>query len=66
MSAMQPAPPIVIELSDAQAWAFAQFVKRAGLSDYRALAVDQDEAATMLCAGEAIRKALAEAGWSPR
>jgi len=63
---MNPMQPIVIELSDAEALAFAQFVKRVGLSDYRALAVDQDEAAMMLCAGEAIRKALAEAGWSPR
>ena len=63
---MNTTPLIVIELTDAQAWAFAQFVKRAGLSDYRALAVDQDEAAAMLCAGEVIRKALADAGWSPR
>ena len=63
---MNATQPIVIELSDEEAWAFAQFVKRVGLSDYRALAVDQDEAATMLCAGEAIRKALADAGWSPR
>ena len=63
---MNTTPLIVIELTDAQAWAFAQFVKRAGLSDYRALAADQDEAAAMLCAGEVIRKALADAGWSPR
>jgi len=63
---MNATQPIVIELTDAQALAIAQFLKRAGLSDYRNLAVDQDEAATMLCAGEVIRKALAEAGWSPR
>ena len=63
---MNTTPPIVIELSDEEAWAFAQFLKRAGRSDYRALAVDQDEAAAMLCAAEVIRKALADAGWSPR
>ena len=63
---MNATQPIMIELTDAQAWAFAQFLKRVGRSDYRGLAVDQDEAATMLCAGEVIRKALADAGWSPR
>ena len=63
---MNTTPSIMIELTDAQAWAFAQFLKRVGRSDYRGLAVDQDEAAAMLCAGEVIRKALADAGWSPR
>jgi hypothetical protein len=58
--------PIAIELSDAQAWAFAQFLKRALLDDYRARAANQDEACEMRAAAEAIRRALAQAGYAPR
>lgn len=57
---------IVIELSDAQAWAFAQLLKRSTLDDYRSHAVNQDEAYVMSAAGEAIRQALAEVGYAPR
>jgi hypothetical protein len=57
---------ILIELSDAQAWAFAQFLKRSTFDDYRGRAVDKDEAYAMIAACEAIRKALAEAGYAPR
>lgn len=57
---------IEIELTEAQAWAIAQFLKRAGLDDYRKLAVDREEAYTMLDAGEAIRRTLAEQGYAPR
>jgi hypothetical protein len=57
---------IVIELSDAQAWAFAQYLKRALLDDYRARAVNQDEAFEMSAAAETIRQALAQAGYAPR
>jgi hypothetical protein len=49
-----------------QAWALAEFVKRAGYSDYRALAVDADEAHAMQDAAERLRAALAEAGYAPR
>lgn len=55
-----------VELTDAQANAFAQFLKRVGLSDYRPLAVDNDEAYVMLTAGEAVRAALREVGYAPR
>jgi hypothetical protein len=58
--------PIVLELSDAQAWAFAQLLKRSTLDDYRAHAVSQDEAYEMSAAGEAIRQALAQVGYAPR
>jgi len=58
--------PIVLELSDAQAWAFAQFLKRAMLDDYRARALSQDEAYEMSAAAEAIGQALAQAGHAPR
>ncbi len=60
--------PIVIrfELTDGEAYTFAQFLKRVALSDYRPLAVDRDEAEMMLAAGEVIRKALREVGYEPR
>jgi integrase/recombinase XerD len=54
------------DLTPAQALALAQFLKRVGLDDYRRLAVDRDEAWTMLEAGERVRKALADAGYAPR
>lgn len=63
---MQTNPTITVNLSDAQAEAFAQFLKRVGLSDYAPLAVNQEEAYAMLSAGEAIRQELAHAGYAPR
>lgn len=57
---------IAFELTETQAEALAQFVKRAGLSDYRANAASDDEAYAMQAAGESLRKALATAGYAPR
>jgi hypothetical protein len=57
---------IPMELSADEAWDFAQFLKRAGFSDYLSNAADQDEAYRMLHAGEKVRAALAEAGIDPR
>ena len=57
---------IHLELTDDEAAALAQFLKRVGIDDYRTLAVDQDEAWHMLDAGERVRAALAEAGYAPR
>jgi hypothetical protein len=57
---------VTVNLNDAQAWAFAEFLKRVGLSDYKGLSVNTEEAYSMLHAGEQIRKALAEAGYAPR
>lgn len=57
---------IEVELSDAQAWAFAEFLKRVGYGDYRPLAVDEREAYEMIYAGEKVRAALAEKGVAPR
>ena len=57
---------IEITLTDEQAEPFAQFLKRVGLADYRSLATSEEEAYSMLAGGEAIRKSLAEAGFSPR
>ena len=57
---------LTVSLPEREAEAFAQFLKRVGLSDYRALAASEAEAYDMLHAGEHIRKALAEAGYAPR
>jgi hypothetical protein len=57
---------IQVTLSDAQAWEFAQFLKRVYFSDYRAHATSETEAYRMVEAGEIIRQALAEAGYAPR
>lgn len=55
-----------IELTKQEAWDYAQFLKRVGFSDYNGNAVDKDEAYRMLDAGEKIRAALADAGFTPR
>ena len=57
---------IEVELSPEQAEAFAQFLKRVGLSDYRDLAQHENESYEMLYAGEKVRAALAEIGFAPR
>ena len=57
---------LTIELTDEDAWAFAQFLKRVAMDDYRRLAVDGDEACAMRDAGDAIHRALAEQGYAPR
>jgi hypothetical protein len=65
---MREARPFVLDvpLAPAEAWALAQFLKRVGLDDYRALAVDCDEAERMRDAGEKLRAALAQHGYAPR
>lgn len=60
-----PVVRLVIELPEHEAWAFAQFLKRAGHGDYRALAADDQQAYEMQYAAETIRKALAESGSAP-
>lgn len=49
-----------------QALAFAQFLKRASIDDYESLATSSAQASDMLEAGEAVRKALRQAGYFPR
>ncbi|MBA2672619.1 hypothetical protein [Ramlibacter sp.] len=63
---MQRTPVITVILSTQMAWAYAQFLKRVGLDDYKSLAVDVQEAYEMRAAGEAIREELARAGYAPR
>lgn len=55
-----------VTLTDAQAWEFAQFLKRVCFSDYRDHATSDEEAYHMVNAGERIRDALAQAGYEPR
>ncbi len=62
------AQPVIasVVLSDDQASALAQFVKRVTWSEMRACAVDDDEAYTIRDALHQLDKALSEVGYSPR
>jgi hypothetical protein len=62
----QSAVSLHVELNDDEAGQLAQFLKRAGLSDYRAKARNDAEANTMRDAAERVRVALADAGYDPR
>lgn len=55
---------LTVELPSAEAWAFAEFLKRAGHSDYLSFTIDddQEEAYRMQEAASRIREALASAG----
>ena len=57
---------VKVELTDEQALALAQFVKRVGFSECDANAVDKDEAYLMIDALNAVRRELAEVGYAPR
>jgi hypothetical protein len=57
---------ITVELTEAEAMAYAQFLKRVGWREYRDNAVNEDEAYLMRDAGGKIREALANAGYAPR
>ena len=63
---MESMTHLTLDLPADQAHALAQFLKLAGLDDYRRLAVDLDEARAMLDSGERLRAALAAAGHAPR
>ncbi|MET3139516.1 hypothetical protein AAKU61_003897 [Undibacterium sp. GrIS 1.2] len=57
---------IDLNLPNDLARALAEFLKRAGYSDYRQLAVSEQEAYEMQHAGELLRKSMAEQGIAPR
>lgn len=57
---------VTVVLTRPQALAFAQFLKRASFNDYAANALNTDECMDMQEAGEALREALARAGYAPR
>ena len=54
------------QVSDAELWALAEFVKRATWSEFRANAVDDDEAYRISDGVAKLQKALDDAGYSPR
>ncbi len=54
------------ELTDSQAMALAQFVKRLTWSEMRTCAIDDDETWVMKDAIQTLQKSLADAGFSPR
>ncbi|MDO8729426.1 MAG: hypothetical protein Q7K26_06155 [bacterium] len=53
-------------LSDEEAQALAQFLKRVGFSEWRQNAVDDEEAYLMRDGCDKIANALVEAGYNPR
>jgi hypothetical protein len=57
---------IEVELTDEEAYALAQYLKRAIFEDYRKRALNDDDAYIMQGAVAEIRKALAKAGYEPR
>lgn len=57
---------IEFNLTDAQALALAQFVKRVRWTEVRQNAVGDDEADLMMGAMYELAKALREAGYAPR
>lgn len=61
-----PTVTVTTELTDSQAMALAQFVKRLTWSEMRACAVDDDETWVMKDAIQALQKSLTDAGFSPR
>ena len=63
---MQTDLPLHLITTPAAAEALAQLVKRFGWSDARSLAVNDDEAYSMMDGIAALQRALAEAGYAPR
>lgn len=57
---------VTTELTQSQALALAQLVKRLTWSEIQACAVDEDETYEMRDAVNLLQKSLAEAGFSPR
>lgn len=57
---------IELHLGETQAEALAQFVKRIGWAEFRANAVNDAEAHDIRATVDALRMALAEAGFAPR
>ena len=57
---------VPLSLSDGEAWALAQFIKRAGWSEFRACAVDDGEAYQIRAAVDKLQEALRAAGYAPR
>jgi len=61
-----PDVTVNVELTDPQALALSQLVKRFGFSDAEGLAVDRNEASVMIDAITRLQRALDDVGYSPR
>jgi hypothetical protein len=57
---------IEIELTDEQAHALAQYLKRVLFDDFRRRAIDENDTYVMQNGAAEVRKALADAGYDPR
>ncbi len=57
---------IKAEMTEEQAEALSQFLKRIGWNEYRELATNDEDAYNMRDAGEILRTSLANAGFAPR
>ena len=57
---------LTVQITETQAHHAAQFLKRAGWTEYRACAVDNEEAYAIRDALDAIQRALRDAGFAPR
>jgi len=55
-----------IELTEQEAWDYAQFLKRVGLAEFRTNAQDDEEAYRMIAVSEKIRQAINDLGINPR
>jgi hypothetical protein len=54
------------ELTEAETWALAQFIKRVGWTEFRGNAADEAEACEIRSAIDKLQQALAGAGVAPR
>ena len=66
MTAARNPVKVTFELSQPEALALAQFVKRSLFQTYREFSADEEEAYLMLAAVERLRQGLADEGFSPR
>jgi hypothetical protein len=57
---------LTVELTERQAMALAQFVKRVGWTEFRGNAIDNDEAYLIREAVDAVQRELRVQGYSPR
>lgn len=58
--------PVTVTLTNEEAWALAELVKRIGWQELRQNAANENEAYTMRDAVSRLQGALSEAGFSPR
>lgn len=57
---------VSVELTDEEAWAFAQYLKRVGFYDYKSNSENEEQTYLMRDAGFKVQKALADVGYAPR